>query len=426
MSTSVKYFTSGMGGAPVLSNNWGDMIGLLDACLVTGFAARVVASLTSAAGIATATISAGHTYLVDQIIEVAGCNEAAYNGQFRVLSATTNQFTYAIAGSPASPATTATSISARVAALGFEKVFTGTNKAVYRSLNMASNRPYLRVDNSLDPNYNTTYAKFAKVTMAEAMTDIDTFVQGAGRAPFDPTNPSFNEGSSGSGASAVVGWHKWYHARGGNSDTAGDGGSGARTWVLIGDDRGFYLGTNFNLSGTYFSRTVYSFTDFESYKTADSYNTILTATDFRAGANSTLFNVADFNSNFTYSNEPIGKLLMRNYTQLGNPIRAGFFALQTHNAQNVSGRIDSITFPNGPNFSLLLHPTYIREELGAHIRGVMPGLMWVHHSGSPYSDLTVVDNVAGWPGRKFLIVAVSYSSEGNTARIAFDITGPWR
>ena len=54
---SVKYFNSGMTGAPQISNNWGDLVTMLDACLINGFALKAIDTLTFADGVATATIS---------------------------------------------------------------------------------------------------------------------------------------------------------------------------------------------------------------------------------------------------------------------------------------------------------------------------------------------------------------------------------
>ena len=31
---TVKYFSSGMAGAPQIANNWGDLVTMLDACLI--------------------------------------------------------------------------------------------------------------------------------------------------------------------------------------------------------------------------------------------------------------------------------------------------------------------------------------------------------------------------------------------------------
>ena len=59
---SVKYFNSGMAGAPQISNNWGDLVTMLDACLINGFALMAIDTLTCIDGVATASSSGGHAY----------------------------------------------------------------------------------------------------------------------------------------------------------------------------------------------------------------------------------------------------------------------------------------------------------------------------------------------------------------------------
>ena len=49
---TVKYFSSGMVGAPQIANNWGDLVTMLDACLVNGFALKAIDTLTFADGVA--------------------------------------------------------------------------------------------------------------------------------------------------------------------------------------------------------------------------------------------------------------------------------------------------------------------------------------------------------------------------------------
>ena len=174
---TVKYFNSGMTGAPQISNNWGDLVTMLDACLVNGFALKAIDTLTCVDGVATATISAGHAYRSEQVVEIAGADQPAYNGQFRVIATTATTFTFAVTGTPVSPATSATSLSAKVAPLGWEKAFAGTNKAAYRSKNPASPQNLLLIDNSLKtPNYTTSWAKWANGGIVEDLADIDTIV----------------------------------------------------------------------------------------------------------------------------------------------------------------------------------------------------------------------------------------------------------
>jgi hypothetical protein len=422
MAQAVKYFTSGMQGAPVVSNGWGDLTSMLDAVLVNGFNLKTVDSITSTGGVATATVSTGHGYVVNQVVLIAGCEQAAYNGEQVVTGVTASTFTFAVTGTP-SPATTQSAISAKVAPLGFQIAFTGTNKRVYRSPNVLSTRPFLRVDNSLDPVWTTTYAKYAKVTMAENMTDIDMFV--GARAPYDPALPTKNEVGTGSGSTAISGWYKWIHSHSAGSSQNTDGGTGARNWVVVGDDRGFFIMLPRQTGHTV--RSIHYFGDFASFKAGDAYPCLLTAVDDYNAANSGTSIYPSYNVEFEYTVNYVGKTLMRDYTQLSNPVRAGFFTLNPSNAQMVSGRVVSVPWPNGPDFSLQLWPVWIREESG-HVRGQMPGVFFIPQS-LPYSDLTVVENVVNYAGRKFLLVCGAYASDNgtnNSTRVAFDITGPWR
>jgi hypothetical protein len=415
----VKYFTSGMAGAPVVSNNWGDLIALLDACLVTGFATKAIDSLTFSGGIATATISAGHSYQPYQVVEIAGADQPEYNGQFRVLTVTSTTFTYAVTDTPASPATTANSISAKVAPLGWVKAFSDTNKAAYRSNNPQSPQRLLLVDNSLKASgYNTSWAKWANVGIAESMTDINTIV--GAQAPYDPSYPNKNWQQV---QSNQWGWHKWYHARTGSYETSGDSGSGARNWVLIGDDRMFYLFVTNAPGYNWYGRNFYCFGDITSFKAGDNYATALAAHELFSSSVSWSYASDYGGASMVNSLDFTGHVLLRNHTQLGNPVRFGLTSLNTNNVQQVCGR-GPLPFPNGADYSLWLLPTYVKQEDG-HMRGIMPGMLWMPQD-RPYPDQTIVDNVVGQAGKRFLLVRTSYSSDAEGAQVAFDITGPWR
>lgn len=419
----VKYYTSGMTGAPVLSNNWGDLIGLLDACLVNGFGLKTIDTLTASSGVATATISTGHGYAVGQVVAVAGAAQPEYNGEFVVTGVTANTFTYAISGTPASPATTASSLSAIVAPLGWEKAFFGTHKAAYRSLNPQSPKNLLRVDDSLKtPGYTTTWAKWANVGICQSMTDIDTIV--GAQAPYDPAYPTQNWAQR---TANQWGWYKWYHARQATYESNGDGGAGARNWVLVGDDRLFFLLTTVAPGYNWYGRVAYCFGDINSFKAGDQFGTIIFAHDNLLG-NSTSFldPVVAGGVGPGWSLDYTGNSLLRSYTQLGNPVRVGATSLNLSDTQRLTGS-GPLAFPNGPDYSLWLLPVYLMQE-DQHMRGMLPGMYWVPHD-RPYSDLTIVDNVVGMPERKFLLVRQSYGTGTGAAelgQVAFDITGPWR
>lgn len=64
-----------------------------------------VTGITRSGSVATAT-SAAHGFQAGESITVSGASQSAYNGTFTIASATTNTFTYAVSGTPTTPATT--------------------------------------------------------------------------------------------------------------------------------------------------------------------------------------------------------------------------------------------------------------------------------------------------------------------------------
>jgi hypothetical protein len=258
--------------------------------------------------------------------------------------------------------------------------------------------------------------------MAEDMADVDTFA--GARAPYSPSTPTANEVPSGSGTSMYAGWFKWYYARNSYNENSGDNGAWSRSWVLVGDDRGFFLVNSSGYQGD--SRILHAFTDFDSYKPGDRFASYLIASERYRTVSDTSGSWPVSDANSAYAQDTTGKFCMRDYTQIGGNARLGMLSLNDGNNQNVSGRWGHIPFPNGPDYGLILHPIYLRETTGGHLRGVLPGMFWVHQN-QPYPHLTVIDHVIGYEGRKFLMVTLSsYSSEVNTCGFAFEISGPWR
>ncbi|MCS4509131.1 hypothetical protein [Xylophilus ampelinus] len=417
--TTVQYFNSGTPGAPQITNAWGSLTDMLDACLVTGFALKALTSITSANGIATATLTNGNPYTVGQVAQVDGADQPAYNGRARVLSVTANTFTYAVTGAPASPATSSTTLQARIAPLGWEKAFSGLNKRAYRSKSVLSPRNILLIDDAIKGNdyNNDTWARWAAVGIAQDMTDIDTIV--GAEAPFDPNNPRQNWQQVTAGQ---WGWHKWFHGRQIGYETYGDGGAGSRNWVLVGDDRLFYLLLSWTGNYSQSGRATYCFGDIESFKPGDQFGTVLSASESLL-SNSDYFSYVTQYGGIGKSLQQNGNVLLRSHTQIGNPVRFGVASLNTNNAQQTSGR-GSVPFPNGPDYGLWLLPSYIQQQDG-HMRGTMPGLFWMPQT-LPYSDQTIVDNVTGQPGKRFLLPRIANDSDAEGAQIAFDISGPWR
>ena len=176
MPIAVKWFSSDMRGAPTISGTAGSRIAAIDACLLTGFGPVTPTGITVSGGIATVGVPSGQTFAQHAVVLVSGATPSALNGEHRVLTSSSTQITFATTA--ADGAATGT-IEIRYAPVGgWEKVYTGTNKAVYRSLDVTGSRHYLRVDD--------TGTTAARVRGYESMTDVDT---GTGPFPTDALMP---------------------------------------------------------------------------------------------------------------------------------------------------------------------------------------------------------------------------------------------
>ncbi|MCK0508464.1 hypothetical protein [Aromatoleum anaerobium] len=207
ISNKVRYYRSDMAGAPVLSGTAGALISVLDACLVDGWDVRVINSLTVADGIATAQISAGHFYGEGDVIRVAGATPAALNGAWRLASVTGSTAVWSVAGLGIAAGSATGTITAMRAPAGWEKVFAATNTAVYRGLDVAGLRHFVRVDDT-----GTTTARLRGF---EEMSDADT-----GTGPY-PTDTQLSGGL----------WVGKSYAASGT----------ARPWRLVADGRRFAI-----------------------------------------------------------------------------------------------------------------------------------------------------------------------------------------
>lgn len=436
-----------MEGAPVVSNTFGCLTTLFDACLINGFNTKTVDSITSSAGVATVTIAAGHGFVADQIVYISGVDQAEYGTEQRVIDVTLTTFTFAVTGTPASPATTSTSITVKAAAQGgweiyFSDAVGARSKRAYRSTNVLSNKPVLWMDDgqsggtsdTSNPLYASTYSKKAKVMLCQDMYDINN-PKGA-YAPYDSTYAKKGMLATSSGSTIIDGWFKWYYARQETTTTHYDyntPGEANRRWTMVCDDRTIYF---FVQQSANYSKAMYSFGEFSSYKTGDTFNSFITATDWYTGANS------NWGASYPwYSTDPImslnanGKLILRDHHQLGSPVTFSPLSIGTLNGTMFSGYSTGITWPNGPNYSLIIHPVYMFQNNQSTLRGIYPGYYWVVNdmnttNGNHLLDKTIVTNVTNYSSKKFIICGVTANTEpanglGGAGKVAFDITGPW-
>lgn len=396
-STSVKFFHSGMSGAPQISGSLGSLIAVLDACLVNGWGLTTVDSLVVASNVATANIAAGHPFVLHQVVLLAGATPSGLNGEARVTEVTTNTVKFAVTG--VADGTATGTITMKVAPLGWLKAFTGTNKGAYKvnpALHPDSTGCYARIDGSANA-YST------KIGGYEAMTSVDA---GTGLFP----------------TSAQVPTALWIMKTESPETTE------YRPWFIVGDSRMVYIGTShyFAAPSNNNGYNWAAFGEFKSVRSADPYRFLISAhTNTESPGTSTGI------YNFCYSGRSGYQYLPRGFENLGGSVL--FETASWPSATYSSGASAApLAYPNGPNNGLYLTPLDIFERIGAtnamHLRGTYPGVLMVPHRVAnriaPDAHTAYMDtSVAGYEGR--VVGFLPIGGDGEVGVVAFDLTGPW-
>ena len=412
-STDIKYYVHTNTNAPQLTNNFGCMIDVLDACLLNGFGSQTVSTLTASGTTVTATFGSAHNFMQYQVIKITGATQTEYNGEFRILTVpNANSITFKLAAVPSVTTATGT-ISCSLPPIGWLKPFSGTGKAAYRSANtLLASRPFLRVIDALDAAYTSTYAKYAKVGIVEDMSDIDTMI--GVQAPYDSSAPTKNWVGTGSGTSGVNGWARWYYAAsiavsGGliNSQTPA---AGNRQWLLVGNSDYFYiLPTSTVTSATVNTQhaSAYGFGAFKSLLNTDNSCTFLQS-------HLTLSNNgASVNANFSlvssFANSSL--LLLRDYAQSANYKTANCLSLNSDTAgSGVNNVIGASTLTNTAPFA----PVFIKEDTTNVLRGQIKNLFWLFQQ-KPYSNFQLIEKDGA------LYIAAFIASTSNLGQIVLKI-----
>lgn len=381
-------FDSAMTGAPVLSGSAGALRALPKACLVDGFGAGAVATLTVASGIATATFAGAHPYSVGTVAQFAGATPAGLNGQKRILSTATSAVTFAAPG-VADGAATGT-ITHKAAAAGWQELFAGTltNVLCVKPTVPEATGCVLRVDDTGTTN--------ARVRAYEAMTDAST---GAGPTPLD------------SQLSGGLYWPK-----------SGTVNSTARPWYMVADERGFYLAVSPQGTDRY---TLLYAGDIASLKSGDAYGYLVTGNQSDQASAST---VPDGCCGYSGRSARGGAYLVRAHTAIGQSVAAQRLGAH-HNGPTADVYAGTPgysvgTYPNGPNNGLMTGALELHSQ---GIRGTLPGLLHpVQDLGNAFATGAVVDGTDDLAGRRLMAIRTAPPASGVVPGTVFiDVTGPW-
>ena len=393
VDTSVKFFHSLMANAPALSGTVGSQIAILDAVLKDGFDLKTATSLVVAGGVATLTFSGTHSAVVDSVILVAGSSIAALNGEQKVTAVGANTVSFATA---AADGTATGTITFKMAPLGWEKSFSGTNLAAYRSLAVGASGFYIRVDD--------TGTTSCRVTGYESMSGISS---GLGQFPT---------------TAQVSGGLYW-----GKSQTAN---SNPVQWFIIGDSRTFYVHNSMwatTALSTALTGPVSGFGDMVPYRDAGDPWACAIAGNESSSVSSTP-------QAGSFAMTASGIYTTRNYNGFSPSFASASYAYTgTTSTTTAPGEDTTLgTFPSRIDGSLRLSRRYLRSADASHVepRCEVPGLFHIPQSGVSFQlpQYSVQSGVAGLGGRKLMMVAVGSSGSAATPNgvVALDITGPWR
>ena len=385
-STSVKTFASTDPGASALSGTAGSQLSIVKTCLVDGLGAGAVATLVVAAGIATATYSAGHPFAVGSVGLFSGATPAGLNGERRILTVSTTTVTYAAPGIADGAATG--SITSKRAAAGWLQLYAGANLAALKPSVPEATGCVLRIDDTGTLN--------ARVRAFEAMTDVSN---GVGLTPME---------------SQVAGGLYWPKSSSANAT--------ARPWIVIADERGFYLAVDPTGTGRY---TLTYSGDIASLKSGDAYGYLLTGNQ----ADQTNASIAPEGCcGYSGRSARGGAYLVRAHTAIGQSIAAQRLGAH-HNGATADVYAGTAgysvgTYPNGPNNGLM---TGALELHALGIRGTLPGLLHpVQDCGNAFATGAFVDGTDDLAGRRLLAIRTAPPSGAVVPGTVFlDVTGPW-
>ena len=380
-------FDSSQVGAPVLSGSAGALRAVIKACLVDGFGAGPVATLTVSGGIATATYAGAHPFKVGYVAQFAGATPAGLNGNKVILSVTGTSVTFAAPGVPDGAATG--TITSKAAPAGWQELFAGAlaNVIALKPSVVEATGCVLRVDDTGTIN--------ARVRAYEAMSDIST---GVGMTPLE------------SQAAGGLWWPK--------SATAN---ATARAWILVADARGFYLAVAPAGGDRY---TLLFAGDIASLKSGDAYGYLLTGNQAdQTNASS----APDGCVGYSHRSARTGAYLVRAYTAIGQSTAAQRLGAH-HNGSTADVYAGTAgyslgAYPNGANNGLL---TGALELHAAGLCGTLPGLLHpVQDCGTSFATGATVDGTDDLAGRRLLAIRTGPPAGGTVGTVFIDTTGNW-
>lgn len=246
--TKTRFITSEYSGAPLLKNEYGSLVNLLNIVLTKGFNSVNIISLRRdlITNLVTLQLNRGHNFILNQVVTISNCAEESFNGDFRILESRATTVTIYSEGIEETSDSTEALI--KISSLGFTSVFENETKSIQCFKNASTESPgILKVIDEIPPNgYSTNWGKYARVVFGQDIDELGNFIDN-NKSPYWSEFPDVEV--TGNGISAGPGIHgfaKWdyvthatyYHSW---ETYGGPYGVYPTKWKIIGDDKTFYI-----------------------------------------------------------------------------------------------------------------------------------------------------------------------------------------
>lgn len=401
-----QYFTSEQLDAPQMyGRSNGDLLRVLDACLLTGWGSKQALSAELLDGVMTITFGVSHGFLDKQMINVTGFTDGSLNGVYRSTFVAPNVLTIKTPSALSAEGV----LTVKLASLGWESIFGSTDplKRAYRSTAVKPNNRVLFLDMTyptVNPYHTTSPVNRAMVSVCEDMQILGV--------PLGDMTSEINNVAAFPNGSLF-----WYQKR--NAPSASTAMATAAStaipdtrsqWRLVGNGDVFYFFSGWSgysgSSGYPDGSNIFDIYGFGRFA------------DLTEGARSDCFLMAQYNEN---DNKETSLFIGGIGSAASNPIYTFGLNGQTEvsertvlmNSTAISGR--SLNYPS--TYGNALFATPYRIYTGGELRGFLYSFMFLDSAVNPNTyDTEIMDEVLTLPAQ---ISRVNF--ESNKSSVAFYI-----